>query len=1362
MTNYPNSIDNDLTISRIEDNITEIGGDAINALRDAIITVEYILGVNPQGSVSDLVTRLAVSLNDDGTLKTSALTVPTITNSMVAAGAGIVESKLSLDVPTATLNANILASDLTISTITSVLNSAIAEFSKHLYGLSNAIDGYYNRHVASHVDINNGLSKGYSIYTGIDPRDPSYYNSGLYNVGGSIRTSTNLMNVLIDINNDLISHLASITYSHTADFITLNTSNFIKIPVINNTVQKAIEYLDTLEVSVFEENRGITNSSIVTSASSDAYNTYYGPFNCSTSISSYNYSKVVFVPGQTSLDWTFRDITVGDNVIINYGGFTSTFEINSINYTPSTTYEVVINGKHPVAASGLMAILEKSHYDENKYGVLAVAPSNHNYNSGSDIANVPGTAIVISPNCPQITGFDIALDELDSTHYMLYIGYYPTGNPADANANLKIQTIDVTGNQGITPGKYTLHNIINTTNKAFRSGGYNYRFAAFEYKGQFGLALCDTFENSGFSIISGTAVDTTLTTGIYINNVVGDATSPAKDPLGLGMLKSNVASPDYVSVTTTNIPTKIYLGKQNKNYIVSGQYKDYLADGYTLTSAGYYSATLTTINSLGTRKQGVYRVAADLSYLKLYKGSTIVVAPAIPASGVNFYYDYGRFIVEDLVYSSCPGNQYTDITVITCTSSGDQNLTISSPHLPVKIYISDDTVSFNVESSSNYRRLYEIYANSLGDTFSHMRTQFELVTSSPTLLQTDLGTSLLDTNYGWHVLDISSKFKGFLPVGSSNLNKYIRFFISNYNSTDDSFDGYIGQPSGLISINNGAIVKSRKGKVTRFYDYTGINYIDILFEDNIASPLTIICPTGESRYVDIQIFETMRTNESFMCLATCEQFIKGGPKATLWYFQDKRQFGTISEKTLTTSAISFIEASDRISKKNGVSYGFEYVSATTSSITLNGGTAFINGTIINKNNFTVNPYSLYVSPGVTPTTINFAICLTQDNSYELIPIADTSSTQTYNTGSTYVYTLGQILENRKDLLPIYILPVTSTNSTLTIGIPLDIRFFINNSQESAPIVVSGNTNGDTANSIYLGNFSTLKAASNYIVYSNNIHSIIKIRGTIILDQNISFSGKSVSIVGEKNNQITCTTSSSMLSLSSNMEIIGVNFVRQFGTETVATAYSTDGFGIATIGLVMATGSLAYDNITIKDCTFSTAVSYRKSSAAHILFEQTGDGAILSNINIVNNSFKESTAQLCIAFVNKFGASLDIDDSYKGTILNDVNIENNKGNFNSYIILSSDNDVRTSRGLSAYNLKITKNTFDYVWLNLSRSVLDSLSLSNPKFVVYNQNYPQFRPCVFISENSFNGIIARTTDGTLLNTATTIKPPLIFAP
>ena len=122
MSVYPFALDSDETIIRIDDNITELGGDAINQLRDAVFAMQGELGIGLKGSLNTLADRLAVSLNANGTIKQSALaavglvTLPIVDN-QVASNAGIKEYKLALDHKTSDLYTIITANKETWSKI---------------------------------------------------------------------------------------------------------------------------------------------------------------------------------------------------------------------------------------------------------------------------------------------------------------------------------------------------------------------------------------------------------------------------------------------------------------------------------------------------------------------------------------------------------------------------------------------------------------------------------------------------------------------------------------------------------------------------------------------------------------------------------------------------------------------------------------------------------------------------------------------------------------------------------------------------------------------------------------------------------------------------------------------------------------------------------------------------------------------------------------------------------------------------------------------------------------------------------------------------------------------------------------------
>ena len=108
MSQFPTDFDSDVDLPRVDDNITEIGGDAINALRSAVFNIESNIGLNAQGTLASISDRLNVSINQDGTLNSSILmgflgTVQWITDAQVASNAAIGESKLHLNYPTSDL-----------------------------------------------------------------------------------------------------------------------------------------------------------------------------------------------------------------------------------------------------------------------------------------------------------------------------------------------------------------------------------------------------------------------------------------------------------------------------------------------------------------------------------------------------------------------------------------------------------------------------------------------------------------------------------------------------------------------------------------------------------------------------------------------------------------------------------------------------------------------------------------------------------------------------------------------------------------------------------------------------------------------------------------------------------------------------------------------------------------------------------------------------------------------------------------------------------------------------------------------------------------------------------------------------------
>src|SRR5271163_3011853 len=104
MSNFPESFDDDTTLPVVNDNLTEIGGEAINALRDAVFNIEMNIGLGAAGTTSSIAARIGILINPDGTPNSSTITslglvtLP-ITQDQIANNAGIPESKLHLNLP---------------------------------------------------------------------------------------------------------------------------------------------------------------------------------------------------------------------------------------------------------------------------------------------------------------------------------------------------------------------------------------------------------------------------------------------------------------------------------------------------------------------------------------------------------------------------------------------------------------------------------------------------------------------------------------------------------------------------------------------------------------------------------------------------------------------------------------------------------------------------------------------------------------------------------------------------------------------------------------------------------------------------------------------------------------------------------------------------------------------------------------------------------------------------------------------------------------------------------------------------------------------------------------------------------------
>ena len=211
-SSYPGMLDSDVELPRVDDNISEIGSDAINSIRDAIFAIEKTVGVSPQGNMADLATRINSVIDANGVIKTQALsqkglvTLP-INNNQIDPNANIQESKLDLDYSTASLNAANSSVRADITTLQTSFTAFVAQTVNHFGGSGNRHDGYQ-------IDLTT-----------------------------SIRGASNVGTALHLVSNSLFDHEQSTGTVHAATGISVNNT-FTNIEASN--VQEALDDLDTL------------------------------------------------------------------------------------------------------------------------------------------------------------------------------------------------------------------------------------------------------------------------------------------------------------------------------------------------------------------------------------------------------------------------------------------------------------------------------------------------------------------------------------------------------------------------------------------------------------------------------------------------------------------------------------------------------------------------------------------------------------------------------------------------------------------------------------------------------------------------------------------------------------------------------------------------------------------------------------------------------------------------------------------------------------------------------------------------------------------------------------------------------------
>ena len=1362
MSNFPTELDDDVTLPRADDNVTEIRGDIINALRHAIFNIQKEIGIGASGSSESLAKRINASLDPNGNINPSVVqliinSIGGISDKDVAPNANISESKLNLDYPTSDLNASLLALKADTERSLSFISIYGSKIQPH-------IEGQFP-HTLSHIRVEpdaeiknrNGVIRG-SSYTSSSVRNNSLF-------------------LLKDFNSDFVSHQklqgmdSGGYYAHYAAGIGLDAKKFSYIGKEVKDLQSLADFIDSNTLSLlgtrtqtlyqngvprsarsFPTNSAIIDDYLTYNPTNDGYvsaimgsidgsgkvsgkinggQLVVPPTTVKTTANAINPQittaddVVVFLPEGTnnySFHKTFNNVMVGDLLTVNYknsDGYSSVVtsfiikEVRCIWDATNPTYIVRINGKNLFTSTNAIATINRPYFNANKYGVLALAPV-----VSKSYGKMPGI-IVGDPRGAQVLGAGFNPSQLGPNNYNLYLCMYPRSNPNSAQSNrllfpVQIKPIDVTGNKGLTPGAYTLDHVVEQTNIALQKVGFNLRFIAFSHNGEFGIMLADPYNGVSFSIIAGALgssgeYETLASNNGYPKNVI-DVVNGI-DPLGLGPLNANVASPPYAysdnNPTAASKPTKIFTPLKRNSFYVNGAEKEQISSSLSALELdqeedengdGYWVAQIIERTPIPTgRVKVTYSVDKAISKADLKIGKTIVVQPISNDTGL--VEDFGRFLIEDVVIT---GNQ-TTITVFDAVhNAGDSPYPTSQPPTKVRIYFSNNTilfseqnvfdVNYNSATTHQYNRSFEIYADENGSVTYHERARFissgsrddNMLISSASLQSID-------------IVRVSPKLIGYEFAGSSvtgpNKNssplRKITLAVSSIDRTSGTYTGFLCRHNGSSPSNEGVPVTGKFGEVVRFYDESSINYIDFCF--SLSNYSSIPASLSSTAYLDVQIFPTMSANQEIMLIGTL-QLDKNNK---ISYLKDERQFGNVSEKQLSNSAISFIESSGRLLNENGVINGFDVKSNLNYLLRIAGGTCFVNGKVIQVLNSTISVPDTKIKG--TNNFINWYLCADQNGKLTLIPSANNNSgTINYNesilnayygSADHYLYssTLRNLINKRNDLLPLYVVYRDANQINIK-----DIRRFAYKQGSSGKITVSSEDG--------VGNFKSLDAAIEYARLQGSLEKEINIRSSIGVGS-FGISGVSLDFIGIKDlSTINVNQQSYSISGSSAKEKIrfkncSISFNCPVTVQNVEFIGCTINFAGSIANIIAET--------SFNDCTINIQ-SPISCLGSNINFENneinvsssTGIN-VSSDTKISNCTFNYNDTSVSGSPIINLNSALIYAD-VSGTIKN-VTISNNKFNSgpskdNTYPFVAFKLNSTPTSAAYASAIKITNNTF----------------------------------------------------------------------
>jgi hypothetical protein len=467
---YPSQIDTSVELPTVRDNITEIGSDALNSFKSAILALEKTLGVNPQGAAGNTVaSRLNRILDPNGDLLPSAITqagliAGPITDNEISGSAAIEERKLNLNFPTQLLQDEISMLQAEIDQFDEALSELAAKFATHVSPEA------LNRHSAVSISVDAATSVGSNVAT-LDLASGSLqdvweelYNAHINYTGLNVSATNN---------------------SHSADQIYFNNENIQEVSTADD-VQSVIEDLSGISgSSTRNSNLNLNSNGLIRKGSvTDEYegNEQAAQIVASSSVTytqSEGASRTTFVftenPTPTETISAFDLLVLSGSTEVNDNKAYSIAEVTLTGGDLSTVE--VFGGPIIDSAGGLTAVIYKNPYRiYNPAGLLSsVRPRN-------DKTNTPDVQVA-NPNSATIISTQIIPESITITAHTFDISI-------DGGTAVTIETYDS------NVANQSLDSIVNKINEQAVDNRLN--FAAFKYRANkcFELAIVHLLPNA--------------------------------------------------------------------------------------------------------------------------------------------------------------------------------------------------------------------------------------------------------------------------------------------------------------------------------------------------------------------------------------------------------------------------------------------------------------------------------------------------------------------------------------------------------------------------------------------------------------------------------------------------------------------------------------------------------------------------------------------------------------------------------------------------------------------------------------------------------------------------------------------------